>query len=105
MAKMKLSIVLRRVLKAKSMSALELSRSSGVPNSTIATWLAGSAPKRPEQLASAAKCLGIGLHELLFDEPEPNAAPISEEKGEVILDGLYRLKLERISIKKGNGGQ
>ncbi len=85
MTKMKLSIVLRRVLKAKSMSALELSRASGVPNSTIATWLAGSAPKRPEQLAAAAKHLGIGLHELLFDEPEPNSTPVAEEK-EVVLD-------------------
>lgn len=105
MAKMKLNIVLRRLLKEKRMSALQLSRAAAVPNSTIATWLAGSAPKRPEQLSDVARVLGVGLHALLFDEPEPNAGPIVEDQGEVVLDGLYRLKLEKVILKKGNGSK
>lgn len=101
MAKMQLKVVLRRLLKEKRMSALELSRSSGVPNSTIATWLAGSSPKRVEQTSDVARVLGVPLHILLFDEPEPNSAPTTEEK-EVVLDGLYRLKLEKVVLKKGS---
>lgn len=101
MAKLKLNTVLRRLLKEKGISALELSRTSGVPNSTIATWLAGSAPKRPEQIADVARIFGVSLHTILFDEPEPNASLAFEEEREVVLDGYYRLKLERVTLKKG----
>ena len=100
MSALKIHAVLRRVLKERGMTTTQLARTAGVPQSTLATWLvSGAKPKDPEQVAKVSRVLGISLHQLLFDEPE-QAHPLTGIETEIVLDGFYRLRLERVVSPK-----
>lgn len=94
--KIKIDQVLPRLLKMASMSLSELSRASGCPVSTLGTWLqAGSKPKDISAVAAVAEILEVPLSKLLFDEVEQEP-DLKELPVEVVLDGYYRLRLEKI---------
>ena len=94
----KIHITLKRLMKERGVTVTQLAKRAGVPHSTLSTWLLPSArPQDPVQIAAVARELGVGMHTLLFDEPE-NGLTLESLVTQSVLDGLYRLRLERVVL-------
>ena len=94
----KISEVLPRLLKELNMSAKQLSKAAHISPSTISTWcLPKSKPKNIQDVAAAADVLGVSLNMLLFGEAD-TATDLNNLAGETLLNGIYRIKLERINL-------
>lgn len=57
---------LAAVLKARGMTAAELSRRTGVAKQVLSDWMAGVQPRKLEQLFVIAKTLGVSMDDLCF---------------------------------------
>lgn len=93
--------VLPGLLKERGITAKQLAKEAGgISASTISTWLLpGSRPRNIEDVAAVAEVLGVSMNHLLFgDAEEPQ--DLLTLPAEAILEGVYRLKLERIPIPK-----
>ena len=96
----KIHLVLRRLLQERGLTTSQLSKQVGLPNSTIATWLqADCKPTDVSKIAVVAEYFGIGMHRLLFDQEE-TATPLTGIQTEIVLDGFYRLRLEKVLLPK-----
>ncbi|MGK5088995.1 helix-turn-helix transcriptional regulator [Bdellovibrionota bacterium FG-2] len=104
---LKIHVVLKRLLLERKITVTQLAKLASVPHSTLSTWMIpGSKPKDPEQVARVAKALSVTMHQLYFDEPEIESA-LEGLPTELFIDGIYRLRLDRILVpkrKKGEGG-
>lgn len=80
-AELRLSRILRDLLKQRDMTASQLSRSAKVPKSVLSDWLSGTNPRNIPQLMRVAKSLGVSLEQLCF----------GYEDGDGIGEG-YRIK-------------
>ena len=93
-----ISDVLPRLLKERKLTAKKLSQATSVSQSTLSTWtLPKAKPRNIEDVATVADFLGVSLNYLLFgeaDEPQD----LQNLDGEIVLSGIYRLKLERLII-------
>lgn len=101
MAKKKIIIakVLPALLKAKNITAKQLAVKAQVPQSTVATWLIeGARPRNIEDVAEAASVLDVSLNHLLFGEAD-TPKDLKTIESELVLDAVYRVKLERLIIK------
>ena len=63
---MKLSKILRELLRRHAWTVPKLSQRTGVPVNTIHNWLAGQTPRRLEHLRLVAECFDVSLDYLLF---------------------------------------
>ena len=61
---------LAALLRARGMTAAELSRETGVAKQVLSDWMAGVQPRKPEQLYVVARNLGVSMEELCFATPE-----------------------------------
>jgi transcriptional regulator with XRE-family HTH domain len=103
MKEIRVHLSLRRLLQLRGTTVSRLSRSSGVPHSTLSTWLLPDArPSDPVQIAAVARALGTSMHHLVFDELEEEA-DLEALPSEVALEGVYRIRLERIGPPKRRG--
>jgi len=95
-------VVLRRLLDQRGTTTTQVAKATKVPNSTLSTWLLPKAkPKDPQHLAAVADHFGTTIDFLLFGEvPAVNVESLPLEH---VLDGLYRLRLERVVLPKKNG--
>ena len=102
MSELKVHSVFRRLLKERSLTLGAVAKATGVPKSTLSTWLvAGSKPSDPTQIRAVSNFFGLGMTQFLFDEPEQELS-LEALKTEMVLDGLYRIRLERVvAPKKG----
>src|SRR5690348_3361475 len=73
MAKIRLGSNLRAILKSRGVGLKELSRQTGIPYSTLHTWLSDRQPKDILKVKTLADFLGVNLDFLLFGEEEPSA--------------------------------
>ena len=101
---MNLKKQLSAYLKAKNISASELSRITGIPKQSISDWLAGSNPRDIRLVKKVADVFSVSIDHLFFGdgvvERVENAAlrPIeiqSDSDGEWIT-GVFEGKLRRI---------
>jgi transcriptional regulator with XRE-family HTH domain len=93
-----ISSVLPDLLKRQGLTAKKLAQLSGVPPSTVATWLIrGSRPRNIEDVASAADVLEVSLQHLLFGEAD-QPMDLEAVPAETVLKGIYRLHLERLAV-------
>jgi transcriptional regulator with XRE-family HTH domain len=100
MKQIRIHQTLQHLLKLHSWSISELGRRSGVPLSTLSTWLLPEArPSDPQQIEKVASALGTSMHYLLFGEPE-NKNLEEFFPGQVVLDGFFRVRIEKI-LKDG----
>lgn len=91
--------VLRRLLDQRGLTTTQVAKATKVPNSTLSTWLLPKAkPKDPNHLAAVADFFGTTIDFLLFGEVPP--VSIESLPLEHVLDGLYRLRLERVVLPK-----
>lgn len=106
MKEIKIHLVLRRLLAKNGITTSALSKATGVPNSTLSTWLLPSArPKDLRHLKAVADYFQVCIEDLLFDEFPP--VVLNALRSEAILDGYYRLRLEKVlppSGDKNNAG-
>ncbi len=94
MKKVKLHSILKKFIQDKKVSAREVSRSCGIPQSTITNFLSGRGPHRPEQVLKLANYFGCSMEFLLFGEDD-RPPTLDEVFTEGLFDGWLRVKIER----------
>lgn len=95
---LKIGPVLRKIIADQRFTLKEISRSSGVPASTIAEWTNNRAPKNPIQVQKVAAFLGVSLHFLLFGE-EDREEPIQKLFKEDVFSGTFEISIKRVRTK------
>lgn len=93
----KLPIVLKRILKERSMSQRKLAALSGVAVTSINGMLTGKKSYSTDNLISVSNALGVSLDTLLKDEPPTNVT-LDSISSTVVLDGAYRITLSKLDI-------
>ena len=97
---MNLASNLKKICKAKKVSITELARQTGVRQNTIHGWSTGRRVLNMDDLKKVADYLEIGIHSLLYGEPDPHETPAQEILKE-IFSGDIRVTLHKIEkIKK-----
>ncbi len=92
---MTLKQTLPLLLKQKKWSYQKLSEESGVPKSTLHSWVStGQSAISLEQLKAVADSLQVGIHTLVWGLPDPHEN--STEVLEQIFSGDIRVTLHRI---------
>jgi len=101
MSKIKFKSVLQKLLKDRSISARELARQTGIPQSTLNNYLSGREPKVDNVLV-LAKFFGTSMEYLLYgvDDRPPTLDDVLTEG---IFDGWLRVKIERAIPNKRKG--
>lgn len=98
--------ILGRLLKENGLSARELSRRVGIPQSTLNNFLSGRGPHKPEQILSIAKYFNVSMELLLFGEDD-RPPSLNDVLTEGLFEGWLKVKIERAipntkKIKKGD---
>lgn len=98
--KIKLSQVMAREMKSRSISVTLLAKSTGVPRTTVHDWLEGRLPssKNIHYLSELSSFFGISLNELLFGVADQT--PTSEVLfSSSFVDGQtsYKIIVEKIT--------
>ncbi len=105
MRKLRISQVLRTLLAERGLSVRQLSKETGIPQSTLSSYLAGRALSNPLQVSAVAQYLGVSLDYLLFGE-EPLASSLESILTEEVFSGWLKVKVERaIPTKRRNGSK
>lgn len=94
---LKIKTTLKRLMSEKSETLLSLSKSTGVPKSTISEWMANRTPN-PVQASKIARHLGVSLHFLLFGEEDPQET-IQQILKEDFFSGTFEINVKRIKRK------
>lgn len=66
----RLGFALKAILRTRGLTLKEVSLNTGIPYSTLHTWLENRQPKDILKVKRLADYLGVGLSELLFGETE-----------------------------------
>ena len=101
---MNLKKQLSAYLKAKNISASELSRITGIPKQSISDWLAGSNPRDIRLVKKVADVFSVSIDHLFFGdgvvERVENAAlrpiEIQSDSGGEWITGVFEGKFRRI---------
>lgn len=88
---------LKKILEDKEISVSELAKKTGVPKSTILTWLAGRTPDLI-QLDKVTQFLDVSIDEIAFDRKREDILSQLFEKVEVH-SGLYEISIKKVSKK------
>jgi len=97
-----LSKNLRKLLKDKGLSAKSLSKSIGIPSSTISSYLAGKkATYSPEHLAALSQYFGVTVDFLLFGN-SPDVSSLNSLQTEGVFEGWLKVKIERAIPSSGS---
>lgn len=102
MSKVKLKQILEKLLKDRSISARELSRETGIPQSTINNFLSGRGPHKPEQVLLIARYFGTSMEYLLFGE-DSRPPTLDDVFTEGLFEGWLKVKIERAIPNKRKG--
>lgn len=106
MKKVKLDKILEKLLKEHDISARELARQTGIPQSTLNNYLSGRGPTKPEQILAIAKYFNVSMELLLFGEDD-RPPTFNDVLTEGLFEGWLKVKIERAvpsakKIKKGD---
>ena len=94
MKKVKLHTILKKLIQDKKVSAREVSRSCGIPQSTITNFLSGRGPHRPEQVLKLANYFGCSMEFLLFGEDD-RPPTLDEVMTQGLFEGWLKVKIEK----------
>lgn len=103
---MNLKQQIKLFLKTRGMTAIQLSRASGVPDATIADWLAGRSPRNLDQVKKVADVFGVSIDHLVYGEglaKEDKITDIDALLGDGWIGGVFEVRLRR--LKRGKGGK
>ncbi len=99
MYEIKIGQVLKRILREQRLTPREVSRQTGIPYSTLHTWLENRQPKDILKAQKLATFLGLTLHELLFDKPDSKEQKTTEHmhtRQEEFFRGMFQIIVKRI---------
>lgn len=98
---MELKSSLRRLMKERSISIRRLGEATGVPPSTIKTWLTGASPRSLEDVRAVARYFGVSMEFLVFGETDAAPQSLQELPLEEVFSGWLRVDIKRaIPLKK-----
>lgn len=105
MKKVRLDKILEKLLKEHNISARELARQVGIPQSTLNNYLSGRGPTKPEQILAIAKYFNVSMELLLFGEDD-RPPTLNDVLTEGLFEGWLKVKIERAipsskKIKRG----
>lgn len=105
MKKVRLDKILSKLLQEHGISARELARQTGLPQSTLNNYLSGRGPTKPEQILAIAKYFNVSMELLLFGEDD-RPPTLNDVLTEGLFEGWLKVKIERAipntkKIKKG----
>ena len=105
MKKVKLQSVLAQLLKDRGLSAREVSRKTGIPQSTFNNYLSGRGPQNPEQILVLAQYFGVSMEFLLFGDDTLRAPTLDEVLTEGVFEGWLKVRIDRAipNMRKGGG--
>lgn len=91
---------LPKLMKEKGYSVKTLSKSSGLPVSTLHEWLGGRSPRNFVQVKKVADVLGVSLNRLLFDEPDKHETiSLNQILKDDLFNGTFEISVKRVRIK------
>lgn len=90
----KISLVLKHLMKDKKLTFKKLSHLSSVPESTIKTWSAGVEPKSLSHARKVARALDVSVEYLVFGESSVQAPTISELLTTQLFSGWCKVTIE-----------
>jgi len=93
-----ISTVLKKLMKENGETLATISKSTGVPKSTISEWLSNRSPN-PVQAVKVANHLGVSLHFLLFSQDDTQE-PLQKIMREDFFKGTFEISIKRIKIKE-----
>lgn len=94
MQKVKFAETLKKLIKDKGVSAREVSRSTGVPQATLNSFLQGGSSQKPEHVLALAKYFGVSMEFILFGE-SANEPTLNELSLEPLFNGWLKVRIER----------
>ena len=96
---------LRENLRARGMTASDLSRATGIPKQSISDWLAGVTPRNFSRVKKVAEIFGVTVDELLFGEmkydSEPKIFTMNPSNEDGWVAGVYEVRFRRIDLRGG----
>lgn len=100
--KIELQNVLKRELKARHKTINALARECGIPTSVLHSWVQGVLPsaKNLHHVLALAKCLGLPVSTLLFNEAEVETGSSLISTTE-FSDGESKFRLLVMKVAKG----
>lgn len=100
--RMNLKSQLKLYMNHKSITAVQLAKATGVSKQVISLWLAGSSPRKLDQVKKVADHFGISIDDLCYgsgvlskDRVNLNSVPEDEWIG-----GVFEVKFRRIKESK-----
>lgn len=99
MYEIKIGQVMKRLLLAQRKSLKEVSRDTGIPYSTLHTWLENRQPKDILKTQALADYLGISLHQLLFDQLDSRDEKPRDQIphiGNDLIQGVFEIIVRKI---------
>lgn len=99
MYEIKIGQVMKRLLLAQRKTLKEVSRETGVPYSTLHTWLENRQPKDILKTQALADYFGITLHQLLFDQLDAHDGKLGEQiphQGNDQIQGVFEITVRKI---------
>lgn len=96
---LKLAKNLKGLLAQKHMTAIALSRASGVPNTTIANWIAGVPPRNVMQVRQVANFFGVSVDDLLFGSGQKVTVSTLDRLEEELHAGIYEVVLRKVKLQ------
>jgi transcriptional regulator with XRE-family HTH domain len=94
---LKVNTILKRLMKERGETLVSLSKTTGVPKSTISEWLSNRSPN-PVQAVKVANALGVSLHYLLFGEDDAQEA-FQKIMKEDFFKGTFEISIKRVKVK------
>lgn len=94
---MKLSAILKDLMKRKGLGLIELSKASKVPKQTLHNWLSGAEHRSVDQLKAVADVFGLTIEELCYGSKTQKSkhAPLDEYENEINA-GVFEVVLRRV---------
>jgi transcriptional regulator with XRE-family HTH domain len=101
----KFALNLKAVIKARGMTAKQVSDATGIPRTTLSEWINGREPTASEVIIKLSRFLGVSV-EYLITGREPEVDLVNEIIGHgsdeyvSIHKGVYRISIEKKITKK-----
>lgn len=103
MQALKLQFVLKNLMTSQKISLRDLAKKTGVPHSTIASYLRGGGSGKPEHILALSKFFSCSMEYLLFgkDEREPSFSEVATDE---LFDGWLQVTIRKAILNKRKAG-
>ena len=90
----KIDRVLKHLMSEKGLTFKKLSKTSGVPESTLKTWSSGIEPKSLVPARKVARILGVSVEYLIFGQEDKKSIELSDLLTTQLFSGWCKVTIE-----------